>query len=492
MALSAGEGRKISWADRDKAGVLGHLTAYDFLDRVVNIKLYFSNGSRTETAVIRSDFEAYDSNTWKNVLVNRAQTPSTVRKCVVKPSIKVQYRQTGSNVATELDVYIDNFFSLSGGEMLMQFHSSGFKLAGFELHLGYFGQFASMYAAQPGGVPTLSQLYEMKQPGGSYSIRCDVDYVVTEKLPPDAQIKIHGFVGSTYNMPVDENAPIPYTADDVEKKTSNWYDSIPQWVFENVTRRYKKVGYETVVGVTKGRMPSGTAKKKGVNVWYSEGVAKSYYLTGRRVRKAADGTQVSGKFFSQLTWGSTVMKTLYSLAQYLSPNIRLRAMTDGSWLMFTAEESAKYLFYQMSWYEYNPALPQTQPTNSDGKITPASVGLAPVVGGFKTIAAMVEQKAEGVDVKTLLSAATKNSLPAVYNITQDALCTITCPFSTFIPNFSKVYFSARYARSNLVTYYAGSGKPPQEFTVLWQDVSFATVDDVNDVLLTCTAGSGEE
>lgn len=115
------------------------------------------------------------------------------------------------------------------------------------------------------------------------------------------------------------------------------------------------------------------------------------------------------------------------------------------------------------------------------------------MGGWKTIETSVKEheNSKKAMVKALMSIADTNELPAVYNITQDALCTITCPFSSFIPNFSKVSFSAKYARSSLVSYYTGQTAAPTEFTVLWQNVSFATVDDVNEVLLTCSVGGDE-
>lgn len=496
--MSVAEGRKIDWAARDKAGTLGRLGSYDFLDRVINIKLIIGTPSgKDEEVVLRSDFEAYDADAWKSVLAGGKPSPGSVRKCVVKPSIKVQYRQTGQNTDTQIDVYIDNFFTLaSSNEMLMQFNSAKYPLRGFELHMGYFGQFASLYAAQVGGVPTPDQLVEMKAPNGGYVIKCSVDYVTTEKLPPDATLRIHGWVGSSYNTPVDNSFKEPYDEKkDMAKSGGTRYDSVPQWIFENVTRRYMKCGFEKDSTAVKGKMGAGAAKKKGVNVWYSEKVAKSYYLTGHRVRYAADGTKVSDPYFAQLTWGGTALLTLNRLVQSVSNEIRLRALTDGSWLMFTASEASDPEKFSLGdWYEYNSALPQTQPSNKGGEISPASVGLSKVIGGWAAIASAVREGTSGAfsAAKALLSLAAKEELPAVYNITQDAMCTISCPFSSFIPNFSKVHFTAGYTKNSLVNYFAGGGDNANEFTVLWQDVSFATVDDVNEMRLVCAGRSGEK
>lgn len=490
--MSVADGKKIDWKSRDKAGILGRFSSYDFFDRVINIKLIIGTPlGKDEEVVIRSDYEVYDADRWKHVLSGTSLlSGGNVRKCVVKPSIKVQYKQVSERSDTQIDVYIDNFYTLaSSHEMLMQFNSANYQLKGFELHMGYFGQFASLYAAQLGGVPTPSQMQEMKAPSGGYVIKCSVDYVMTEKLPPDATLRIHGWVGSTYNTPVDNKFTEPYNeTKDMAKVGGTRYDSVPQWIFENVTRRYMKCGYESDKTAVLGKMGASKAAKKGVNVWYSPQVANSYYLTGRRVRTAADGTKVSDPYFAQLTWGGTAMQTLKRLCQSVSSELRIKALTDGSWLMFTAEEAAHPdKFSTMDWYQYSSALPQTQPNNSGGKISPASVGLMKVIGGYAAIAAQVREGESNAltAVKALLSLASGDELPAVYNITQDALCTITCPFSSFVPTFSKVSFKAGYTKNSLVNYFTGGGVATK-FTVLWQDVSFATVDDVNEVRLVCT------
>ena len=55
---------------------------------------------------------------------------------------------------------------------------------------------------------------------------------------------------------------------------------------------------------------------------------------------------------------------------------------------------------------------------------------------------------------TALHKSWNNNIPAVYNITNDALCTIVCPFFSFINPFEKLYFKSRYALGGLVSYYA--------------------------------------
>ena len=85
----------------------------------------------------------------------------------------------------------------------------------------------------------------------------------------------------------------------------------------------------------------------------------------------------------------------------------------------------------------------------------------------------------------------KNKLPAVYNITVDALCTIVCPFFFFLNPFQKFYFKSRYALGGLVSYYANFNAAEDEFYALWQTVSFATVEDVNECTIVCTGKKKE-
>jgi hypothetical protein len=77
-------------------------------------------------------------------------------------------------------------------------------------------------------------------------------------------------------------------------------------------------------------------------------------------------------------------------------------------------------------------------------------------------------------------------LPAVYNITSDALTTIVCPFFWFLSPFDSVKFRSRYALGGQTGYYADFTAQDQYFMMLWQTIDFATVDNVNDVQMVCS------
>jgi hypothetical protein len=84
-----------------------------------------------------------------------------------------------------------------------------------------------------------------------------------------------------------------------------------------------------------------------------------------------------------------------------------------------------------------------------------------------------------------LSAFVRKELPAVYNITSDALTTILCPFFWFLNPFDSIKFRSRYSLGGLTGYYADFTAKDQYFMMLWQDVTFATVEDLNDVQMVC-------
>lgn len=96
-------------------------------------------------------------------------------------------------------------------------------------------------------------------------------------------------------------------------------------------------------------------------------------------------------------------------------------------------------------------------------------------------------KLEEAYKSTTLAKTWNNKIPAVYNITIDEKCTIVCPFFCFINPFEKVEFATRYNLGGLVNYHANSANDNKaEFYVLWLNVSFATVEDVNECMLVCT------
>ena len=160
----------VSWAIRNKSNL--QLQAGDLFDRVINLKFITSEqgGDGVEkyvdAFVLRSDYELVDTKFVANVAngtVSYSQDKkiSCIRKCRLKPSVKVQYKQVAGNTMTELDIFVQNFFMLdSEGKTLMSFSNAKGRLASVEIQMGYFGQFADFFKGNDNGVPTLEQYFD--------------------------------------------------------------------------------------------------------------------------------------------------------------------------------------------------------------------------------------------------------------------------------------------------------------------------------------------
>ena len=79
----------------------------------------------------------------------------------------------------------------------------------------------------------------------------------------------------------------------------------------------------------------------------------------------------------------------------------------------------------------------------------------------------------------------QNKIPAVYNINIGAgLSTIVCPFFAFLRPFQTLYFASRYSLTNALSSLASYDTTIYGFRALKMSLSFATVEDVNEVTIT--------
>jgi hypothetical protein len=96
---------------------------------------------------------------------------------------------------------------------------------------------------------------------------------------------------------------------------------------------------------------------------------------------------------------------------------------------------------------------------------------------------------EGIYKDTVLDnpALYDRRLPAVYNINVDAVATIVCPFFTFFEPFQYIEFASRYALTSVVSYFASYAPSVYRFLIVSASISFATVDDINEVQITAVS-----
>ena len=536
----------VSWATRNKDNL--QLQAGDLFDRVINLKFITSEqvtikegGNRVEKYVdefvLRSDYELVDKKFVANVAngtVSYSQDKkiSCIRKCRLKPSIKVQYKQVAGNTMIELDIFVQNFFMLdSEGKTLMSFSNAKGRLASVEIQMGYFGQFSDFFKGNENGVPTLEQYFDFTvKPEGVQTITCNVTYCQTDKLPPDSTMHIHGFVGSCYTQPVtdkmitDDNQISSIELSTVDTSSVYMYQkgenafrfkSFAHYLYNNITRRFfrNKIPATNIKEVKNLKikfkeggvcLDDDSSLKYGVIVFLSEGIVgdgKSNVFLGKQQMYGSDGKPLKGKKSSEFTKelsGDTPMRALNSFSSFQSGLLRVQPLDNGCYLMFLNEEMKhSEKLSEMYWYTFDPRLGKNGvDLDGDGEVKASELGLVKCtydeilryvndsLGGkaknmnfFDYINSLKSKNIKVKDIKRI---------PAVYNIAYDkALCTITCPFFYFLTPFQKFYFASRYAVSSMIAYFLDQENKEMEFTMIWQSVSFATVENINDVQICC-------
>lgn len=435
------------------------LTQEDLFDRIINLKLTTASYIDGETLkhdeyVIRSDWELCYSNIGKIATGEATQLALKdyyIKRCTHKPSIKVQYKQISTGTAIEMDIFVSNFVMMSAdGRSFMNF-SSAYPIQQIELQMGYFGQFKTKPA-------NAEELFDFDKKDNVDTITVNVAYVQTDKLPPDGVLHIHGYVGSCYNPPLalEQGKEIKYSYNNIKDPKLVYNDYLKDYLFTNVTRRFlrKPVSADKVkLDEETGLMSVADAKLYGVKLFLSsqlEQEAKEA-LEAKEI-KDKDGNIVPRKVTG--IWAESVVKVINMLREELGLDIACKALIDGNYIVFLSREAED------------------------------SEGLANALAQYKYDD--TDLKEAGSVVDTIYH----NVLPAVENITTDALCTIVCPFFYFLNPFDMIKFKSRYALGGVVSYYANFSVVESKFYALYMSVSFATVDDINECTIVCT-GSKE-
>lgn len=452
--------------DEHKAEGVYKFGQSEMFDRIINLKLYTrdtdTNKIRDEY-VIRSDWEVYYPDMMK--VVQRNGTTSDlkkyyIRRCVQKPSIKVQYKQIATGTAIEIDIFVSNFIMLSSdGRTLMAFNNLTYPLGMVEVQMGYFGQFKR----KP---ENLTEYFDLSSNIDADMLTVNVGhgYVQTDKLPPDGVLHIHGYVGSCYTPPVTGEGNYNDSYNNITDVARPFNTYLENYIFTNITRRFlrKPLHRADVIARLKvdeetGLMPwqDGYADDYGVHVYLSDKLKEACDRSLERSVKGADGQEIKrGDMKVTGYYSESVVKALNLVRDAFGIDMSFKALNDGNFIAYLSEESM------------------------DSKL------LAQSLKKYK-----VEDKALA-EVGNVVSTIYHNVLPAVENITTDALCTIVCPFFFFLNPFDMIKFKSRYALGGVVSYYANFTVEESKFYALYMTVSFATVEDINECNIVCT-GSRE-
>lgn len=461
------------------------LQAGDLFDRVINLKFHCQDKAtgNSEVFVLRSDYELVYLNQdyTSDYKVDNGNRKFIVRKCTYKPSIKVQCKMVTSNVGTSIGITVSNFFMLTqDGKHIRSFNESKYVITAIEIVMGYWGQLKdSLNPNEISSEKLLRDYFDIKAINGADKISITNGkpiIVTTEKLPPDSAIHIKGFVADIYSSPV-AITKVATPVDALEKPVASSGTDLETLLFEQITRRYasghkiyaevdkavnRKLktqppvgakGSFTVNGVEvtadeNGQMSEEDAKKYGVKVYLSD-EAKKVQLEQLTDGK---GDKKDRKLYFESGW--TIGQTITRVMSYMDTSLDYTFSLEGDVIIYTPLEMQDV-----------------------EKLTKAC-------------------EEQGMYKETVLSNKKlyNGRLPAVYNINIDAVATITCPFFTFIEPFQYVEFASRYALTSLVSYYASYNPTIYRFLVINASISFATVDDINEVQITAVSAkdSGEE
>lgn len=457
------------------------LGALDLFDRVINLKLTIGDGSEY---VVRSDYEMYYPDLMPMVSGLKEykfgdSNKCYIRKCQYKPSIKVQYKRVSMSTPIAVDIYLENFYMFDkNGKMIKNLNGITAPLNRVDIALGYFGQFKEAIQKTTTSAINIDQLFDFNADnlsghGITFITMNNVEYVQTDKLPPDMMIHIHGYVGNLYTSELKDVA------------TANQYETIKE---EAKTIDYGSA--HTAWGDTLFEQVCFNCISKN---WLSGKKADSYPSSVKALLKDKTGgsLEINGKL-------SDTDAKLYGVAVYLSDKaIEVVKEYDNEHRYYMDDGEVKEV-------KIDVALAKDAIGKANAILkafgiedlrftTIGSDILFYVQSEMKTLSeANASNSLKSVYNKASANVYWDNKLPAVYNITTDALCTITCPFFFFLNPFQKFYFKSAYALSGLVSYYANfTASAEDEFYALWQTVSFATVDNINECTIVCTGKKQE-
>lgn len=448
-------------------------------DRVINLKirrgdLKFKANDVNQSFIIRSDYE-----------VVKSGKTSQIRRCSMKPQIRVSYKMVTGEVGIELDIYITNYhvFSLQGQNGLEDLSYSGNPISQVQVVLGYAPMFKmpkdadSFYGLQSDGT------LELDCPKGATKLTMDnITYATYDKSPPDSVFHIHGYVGNIEHGRVSDilNGAVSNAVDSTEDFTfkngetgNGKHGRFPSRLFYYlIQKRFVRNESEWLdsydlkyVDKKTGFLNDAGAEKYGVKVIVPEGSSLlKADVDSDKSAKDKDGNEVFVDTGATIYLGSanSVSGTLIMLQKSFFSNMRFAPLNNGDWVAW-------------DWRDLNDEKTASVVKANLENLHQSVVN--DIVSSDKYLTKMSDDKLQLVQGL---------QIPAVYDISISAgVCTITCPFFYFLNPFQKLKFNSRYPLSDLTTYYARPTANVTQFFAIGQTVEFSTTGNENKMVISC-------
>jgi hypothetical protein len=469
-----------------------HLDGKALFDRVINLKFKRKNG---RSFIIRSDYEP----------VYRRDGSVFFKRCLQKPQIKVSYTQVPGNTVIACDIEVTNLFVDPRLDGLVQEESSlgeGKKAVGatkqgeeslleengdpvreITLQMGYVKQFPDW--SKPGMADTdekLRRFFDLDnhvynnnpQAGTAVELRLSVLTTQSRGLPPDRVTTFQCYVGSLLPGLVWEHedsdllsgyGDITFPSPDATPLEKTFFMLVSRRFLSPALRRSverspdgKDVALlveEPFLDREGKTLYADASKKSPVRVPLApdgclttdDAVAIGVHCyVSKKLREAVGDTTDTfiGSLLTDLTSSRFKVAPLIEQQRLVSgqikriqltyPRVRWFVLNNGDYFFYDKDETSKELFE-------DPLMRE-------------------------------KRRQETV------------TLPAIYDITMDAMRVVRAPFHGFINPYTTIRVNARYNLGTLVGFYY----PKQSrrwLTVVTQKVEFSTTGDENVMELSC-------
>ena len=407
-------------------------------DRIINIRLNRADGK--SGLVIRSDYEARairDSSGNERYFFCRMEQ---------KPDIKIKYQQQTGGLATRINVEITNLYTyLQGADKANEYSQANNPFTTITVEMGYFSNFDDFAdsqgrAASSGATDLIDKLAlqygDAANGSGSRRFIRTIDARILSmyqsKPAPDAITTINCVVGdisTAYN-------PNPYrkkseAKDVVINKGGSYEDMFFRLVSKRfVSKAINNTMLEKPLDANGGKVTI-EGKSFDFSGTLSDSDAAKYGVKVFITESLKNSKIENGLLESPVVDNAEQMLLL--IQRKILPSIRFIQTTDGNYI---------------AWDKRVDSLDDARKQFFGNDI---------------------------VDV-----------IPAVYNVSLGALRMVSCPFFSFVNPFTLISFNARYSASNMIGTFYKPQPGNDTFMALKCQITFATCDDDNEVLLTST------